>query len=180
MISDDPNSGILVLRLIDNSEDKEWSQIKIRTGCFQETYNEDILENECLGEELFSQASIGIENRLEFKIRPGKYSGRIVIQEETFFSGKTVISIGLFNEKFTPQKNCDYLSKKINGITADISQCPNIIIQSGKRTIIDLIVTNEKESYFWRAFWSGFFSRGLSAGSRQFSINHSKFIMLNE
>lgn len=180
LISNDPNSGILVLRLIDNSENKEWSKLKIKTLCFQETGNKDPLENECLGEELISQTNLDVNDQLTIRIKPGKYTGRILVREETFFSGNTVVSVGLFNEKLSSQVNCAYLSEKLNGVTSDISRCPSILINPGKRTIIDFVVTNEKGSLLWRAFWLGLFSKGLSGRSRQFSINHSKFHMYSE
>lgn len=180
LISNDPNSGTLVLRLIDNSENKEWSNLKIHTLCFQETGNEDPLENECLGEELISRTNIGVNDQLTIRIKPGKYTGRILVREETFFFGNTVVSVGLFGEKLSSQANCEHLSGNLNGAISDISRCPGILIKPGKRTMIDFFVTNEKESFPLRAFWLGLFSKGLSGGSRQFSINHSKFHIYSE
>ncbi|TGK62532.1 hypothetical protein EHQ27_12260 [Leptospira wolffii] len=153
-----------------------WDWVALDTVCFGEDSPKITLEG-CDGQSLASYQVLKPTDVVEIPIKKGRYSARIVFRNIINSSKQTVVHVALFS-RGQNGKGCEigFESESRTPLSEPIhfnyTLCPELEMLPMKRTKINLIITDEVESFFWGALWYNIISSGL--GGLQFSHRYSR------
>lgn len=153
-----------------------WDWVALDTVCIGEDSPKITLEG-CDGQSLASYQVLRSENIVEIPIEKGRYTARVVFQNLINSKKQTVIHVVLFSRRQNG-KGCEtgfesesYLPLS-ESIHFNYTSCPELEVLPKEKTRLNLIITDEVESFFWGALWYKIISSGL--GGLQFSHRYSR------
>ncbi|MFB5649400.1 hypothetical protein ACE5IS_02040 [Leptospira wolffii] len=172
-------NGTLIIRYVSDARSEE-QEITLKYICLSESDPKLTLSLRCGGKLLFYNEKIKLGEERKFFLGGGNYTGRIMIDDRRGILDETVIGLIRFsniegNSTFcNPGIEMDSLPLPFAEKTYfNYLNCTPLLMIPGKKTIIDISVGSQVESYFWSWLFRKIISSGLD--SHQGYLRYSSF-----
>ncbi|MFB5649402.1 hypothetical protein ACE5IS_02050 [Leptospira wolffii] len=172
-------NGTLIIRYVSDARSEE-QEITLKYICLSESDPKLTLSLRCGGKLLFYNEKIKLGEERKFFLAGGNYTGRIMINDRKGFLRETVIGLIRFSNIDGNSTMCT------SGIGVDsfplpfsekiyfnYLNCAPLLMIPGKKTIINISVDSQVESYFWSRLFRSIFSSGFDG--YQGYLRHSSF-----